>query len=111
MLKVFDRLKTLSSERGTAPEGAKGGLKMFMETGKLGEPTAIRKKLKLPEPPKSGADELRELMKVIKKRNESGLKSGTGSSLTKPDEVNEDKASEDELREVEVIKEKQEAGE
>ncbi len=116
MVKVFDRLKTLSNERGTAPEGFKGGLRMFIDTGKLGEPTAMRKKLKLPEPPKSGADDLRELMKFIKKRNESGLKSGSGSSSTEPDEVSEDKISEDEvsedkLREVGVSKEKQEADE
>jgi len=55
-------------------------------------------------------------MKVIKKRNGSGLKSGSGSSSTKPDQVSENEFSEDEvddneLREVEVIKEKQEAGE
>lgn len=89
---------------------------MFMDTGKLGEPTAMRKKLKLPKPPKSGADDLRELMKVIKKRKESGLKSGTGSSSTKPDKVSEDELREnefreDEIREVDVSKEKQEAGE
>jgi len=121
MLKVFDRLKTLSNERGTAPEGFKGGLQMFNDTGKLGEPTAMRKKLKLPEPPGSGADELRKLMTVIKKRNEPEFKSGSGSSSTKPDKVSEDEVREDELREdetrkdetheVDISKEKQEAGE
>jgi hypothetical protein len=48
---------------------------------------------------------------VIKKRKESGLKSGLGSSSTKPDKVSEDEVREDKLREVDVNKEKQEAGE
>jgi heterodisulfide reductase subunit C len=111
MLKVFDRLKTLSIEHGIAPEGFKGGLRMFMETGKLGEPTAIRKKLKLPAPPKSGADALKELIEVIKKRNDPELTTGSGSSSTDQDGVNEEELHEDEIREVEVNDEKQEVGE
>lgn len=111
MLKVFDRLKTLSIEHGIAPEGFKGGLRMFMETGKLGEPTAIRKKLKLPAPPKSGADALKELIEVIKKRNDPELTTGSGSSSTDQDGVNEEELHEDKIHEVEVNDEKQEVGE
>jgi len=52
-----------------APEGFRGGLALFLDTGKLGEPTAMRKKLKLPEPQKSGADELRGLIEIIRERD------------------------------------------
>ncbi|MBN1134540.1 MAG: 4Fe-4S dicluster domain-containing protein [Methanosarcinaceae archaeon] len=68
MVKVFDRLKNLSNEYGVAPAGFKGGLKMFMETGKLGEPTEIRNKLKLPKPPESGVEDFKKLIKEIKSR-------------------------------------------
>ncbi|MEA1864881.1 MAG: heterodisulfide reductase-related iron-sulfur binding cluster [Euryarchaeota archaeon] len=68
MLKVFDRLKSLASDYGIAPEGFSGGFKLFLDTGKLGEPTAMRKKLKLPEPPKSGSDELKGLIAIIQER-------------------------------------------
>ena len=44
---------------------------MFLDTGKLGELTALRKKLKLPETPLSGADELKELIAIIRKRDEA----------------------------------------
>ena len=80
MLKVFDKLKHLSSERGTAPDSFQGGLKMFMDTGKLGEPTSMRKKLKLPEPPASGVDDLKELIVLIEKRKRSTPEQETDSS-------------------------------
>jgi heterodisulfide reductase subunit C len=38
MVKVFDRLKQLSTQSGTAPPGARDVLKLFLDTGKLGEP-------------------------------------------------------------------------
>ncbi|NIA10645.1 MAG: hypothetical protein GWP10_13190 [Nitrospiraceae bacterium] len=69
MVKVFDRLKILANKRNVAPESFKGGFKLFLDTGKLGEPTVMRKKLKLPEPPKSGADELKGLIAIINERN------------------------------------------
>ncbi|CAD6491842.1 MAG: Cysteine-rich domain protein [Candidatus Argoarchaeum ethanivorans] len=68
MIKVFDRLKSLAGERGIAPDGFKGSLKMFLDTGKLGEPTTVRKRLKLSKPPQSGADELKKLIDTIKSR-------------------------------------------
>lgn len=49
----------------------RGGFKLFLDTGKLGELTALRKKLKLPETPLSGADELKELIAIIRKRDEA----------------------------------------
>jgi hypothetical protein len=39
---------------------------MFRKEGRLGEPTSVRKKLKLPEPPKSGAEDLKKLLLTIK---------------------------------------------
>ncbi|MGP8322774.1 MAG: heterodisulfide reductase-related iron-sulfur binding cluster [Methanosarcinaceae archaeon] len=94
MVKVFDELKHISSERGTAPESFKGGLKMFMDTGKLGEPTAMRKKLKLPELPKSGADELKKMIELITERKKSESK--TESS----DNADEDNQETGELNEM-----------
>jgi len=67
MVKVFDKLKQLSTQSGTAPPGARDVLKLFLDTEKLGEPTAMRKKLQLPVPPQSGTDELKELIKIINK--------------------------------------------
>ena len=67
MVKVFDRLKQLSTQNGTAPPGARDVLKLFLDTGKLGEPTAMRKKLQLPGPPQSGTDELKDLIRIINK--------------------------------------------
>jgi len=101
MVKVFDKLKQLSNERGTAPESFQGGLKMFMDTGKLGEPTAMRKKLKLPEPPKSGVDELKELFELIKKRKGSVPEKGPEpESKTEPsdDEDNDNDNDNDKLQ-------------
>ena len=102
MLKVFDRLKHLSNERGTAPESFKGGLKMFMDTGKLGEPTAMRKKLKLPEPPKSGVDELKDLLVLIEERKGSTPKKDAESKTEteSADDVNEDTEQTGELNEM-----------
>ncbi len=74
MVKVFDGLKHISNERETAPDNFKGGFKMFMDTGKLGEPTAMRKKLKLPELPKSGVDELKKMIELITERKKSESK-------------------------------------
>jgi hypothetical protein len=74
-----------------APEGFKGGLKMFMETGKLGEPTEIRKKLKLPKPPESGVEDFKKLIEEIKSRKNPDHGSQTQSM---PREVGEENIGE-----------------
>ncbi len=64
MNKVFENLKQLAYQMNIMPEGVDGGIKMLLETGRLGEPTAMRKKLKLPELPKSGSKDLRILLEL-----------------------------------------------
>lgn len=64
MNKVFENLKQLAYQMNIMPEGVDGGIKMLLETGRLGEPTAMRKKLKLPDLPKSGSKDLRILLKL-----------------------------------------------
>jgi heterodisulfide reductase subunit C len=66
MNKIFDKLKHLALEKGKGPKGFAASIEMFRKEGRLGEPTSIRKKLKLPEPPKSGAEELKKLLLTIK---------------------------------------------
>ncbi len=66
MNKIFDKLKHLALERGKSPKGFAASIEMFRKDGRLGEPTSVRKKLKLPEPPKSGAEELRKLLDCLK---------------------------------------------
>jgi CoB--CoM heterodisulfide reductase subunit B len=67
MNKIFDKLKHLALEKGNAPKGFSASIEMFRREGRLGEPTSVRKKLKLPEPPKSGAEELKKLLTLIEK--------------------------------------------
>lgn len=62
MNKIFDKLKHLALEKGKAPKGFSASIEMFKKEGRLGEPTSIRKKLKLPEPPKCGGEELKRLL-------------------------------------------------
>jgi heterodisulfide reductase subunit C len=71
MNKVFDKLKHIAIERGKAPQGFSASIEMFKKDGRLGEPTSVRKKLKLPEPPKSGAEDLKKLLAIIKKGEEN----------------------------------------
>lgn len=66
MNKIFDKLKHLALEKGKGPKGFSASIEMFRKEGRLGEPTSVRKKLKLPEPPKSGAEELKKLLLTIK---------------------------------------------
>lgn len=66
MNKIFDKLKHLALEKGKSPKGFAASIEMFRKDGRLGEPTSVRKKLKLPEPPKSGAEELRKLLDCLK---------------------------------------------
>lgn len=66
MNKIFDTLKHLAFEKKKVPKGFNAGVEMFIKAGKLGEPTSLRKKLKLPELPESGAEELKNLLDHIK---------------------------------------------
>jgi CoB--CoM heterodisulfide reductase subunit B len=66
MNKIFDKLKHLALEKGKSPKGFAASIEMFRKDGRLGEPTSVRKKLKLPEPPKSGAEELKKLLDCLK---------------------------------------------
>ncbi|OGL49664.1 MAG: hypothetical protein A3H37_01320 [Candidatus Schekmanbacteria bacterium RIFCSPLOWO2_02_FULL_38_14] len=60
---VFTTLKKLANSRGTKPGAVEKGQEMFRKTSKVGEPSlAQRKKLKLPETPASGKDELKKLL-------------------------------------------------
>ncbi len=71
MNKIFDKLKHIAIENGKLPKGYSASIEMFRKEGRLGEPTSVRKKLKLPEPPKSGAEELKKLLLIIEKGEEN----------------------------------------
>ncbi|VVB89951.1 CoB--CoM heterodisulfide reductase subunit B [uncultured archaeon] len=71
MNKIFDKLKHIAVEKGKGPKGLSASIEMFRKDGRLGEPTSVRKKLKLPEPPKSGAEELKKLLIIIQKGEEN----------------------------------------
>ena len=64
--KIFDKLKHLALAKGKGPKGFETTIEMFRKEGRLGEPTSVRKKLKLPEPPESGAEELKKLLLIVK---------------------------------------------
>jgi len=70
MNKIFDKLKHIALEKGKGPKGFAASIVMFKKDGRLGEPTSVRKKLKLPEPPKSGAEELKKLLNYINQKGE-----------------------------------------
>jgi len=60
-------LRTIAAKRGVHPPQVKRGWDMFVKTGKLGEPALpARKKLGLPEPSKSGGEELKKLHVLLK---------------------------------------------
>jgi heterodisulfide reductase subunit B/Pyruvate/2-oxoacid:ferredoxin oxidoreductase delta subunit len=67
MNKIFEKLKVLALERGHVPSGMSASMDMFLKTGALGEPTTVRKKLKLPEYPERGSDELKRIIEKIEK--------------------------------------------
>ena len=71
MNKIFDKLKHIALERGKEPKGFAASIEMFKKEGRLGEPTSVRKKLKLPEPPKSGGEELKKLLLIIQQGEEN----------------------------------------
>ncbi len=70
MNKIFDILKHIALEKGKGPKGFAASIEMFRKEGRLGEPSSVRKKLKLPPPPKSGAEELKKLLLTIQKGEE-----------------------------------------
>lgn len=64
MEKVFHMLKQAAVAAGCMQQPTKKAMEMFMQTGRLGEPSkSQRKKLGLKDAPKSGAEELKKLIK------------------------------------------------
>ncbi|MBZ0174823.1 MAG: heterodisulfide reductase-related iron-sulfur binding cluster [Candidatus Methanoperedens sp.] len=70
MNKIFDKLKHMAVEKGKGPKGFAASIEMFRKDGRLGEPTGVRKKLKLAESPKSGGEELKKLLDHINNKGE-----------------------------------------
>lgn len=73
MNKIFDKLKHIALRKGKRPEGFAASIEMFKKFGRLGEPSSVRKKLKLSEPPKSGAEELKKLLLILQKGEENEM--------------------------------------
>ncbi len=71
MNKIFDKLKAIALEKGKVPKSFSASIEMFMKEGRLGEPTSVRKKLKLPEPPESGKEDLKKLLLFVQKGEEN----------------------------------------
>jgi CoB--CoM heterodisulfide reductase subunit B len=70
MEKVFSALKHLSLERGAMPPSVKGGIDVFLKSGRLGEPDErARKKLGLKPLPPGGGEELARLLEWSKSRD------------------------------------------
>jgi CoB--CoM heterodisulfide reductase subunit B len=66
MEKVFTALKHLALERGTAPQPLQGGIKGFLQTGRLGAiDEKARKKLGLDALPPGGEGELQRLLGLM----------------------------------------------
>ncbi len=65
MNKIFDKLKHIDIERGKSLQGFAASIEIFKKDGRLGEPTSVRKKLKLPEPPKTRAEDLKKLLLIL----------------------------------------------
>ncbi|MBI5886278.1 MAG: 4Fe-4S dicluster domain-containing protein [Deltaproteobacteria bacterium] len=66
-------LRTIATKRGLNPPQVKRGWDMFAKTGKLGEPALpARKKFGLPEPSKSGGEELKKVLDALKDRRGKG---------------------------------------
>jgi CoB--CoM heterodisulfide reductase subunit B len=70
MNKIFDKLKHMAIEKGKVPKAFIASIEMFKKDGRLGEPSSVRKKLKLGAPPKSGGEELKKLLDHINKKGE-----------------------------------------
>jgi len=64
MEKVFHKLKQLATDEGCTQHPTKKAMEMFLSTGRLGEPSkSQRKKLGLGDAPKTGAEDLKKLIK------------------------------------------------
>ena len=64
-------LRTIAAKKGIHPTQVKRGWEMFVKTSRLGEPALpARKKLGLPEPKASGAEEFKKLFAFLKAARE-----------------------------------------
>ncbi len=73
-------LRTVATKKGVHPAQVKRGWEMFAKTSRLGEPAMpARKKLNLPEPKASGADEFKKLMELLRRCSEEEEKEPTGT--------------------------------
>jgi heterodisulfide reductase subunit C len=73
-------LRTIAARKGVHPAQVKRGWEMFVKTSRLGEPALpARKKLGLPEPKGSGAEEFKKLYALLKEARE---KKGSGHGST-----------------------------
>ncbi len=71
-------MRTIATKKGLYPPQIKRGWAMFEKTGRLGEPSKPgRKKYGLPEPAKSGGDEIKKLLAILK-NDTSGEKADKG---------------------------------
>ncbi|MBI5286642.1 MAG: 4Fe-4S dicluster domain-containing protein [Deltaproteobacteria bacterium] len=58
-------MRTLAIKKGILPQQVKKGIDMFFKTGKLGDPNlSARKRLGLPEAPKGGMEDFKEILKI-----------------------------------------------
>lgn len=64
-------LRSIATRKGAHPPQVKRGWDMFVKTSRLGEPALpARKKLGLPEPKASGADEFRKLYALLNEKRQ-----------------------------------------
>ncbi|MBI5237598.1 MAG: 4Fe-4S dicluster domain-containing protein [Deltaproteobacteria bacterium] len=62
-------MRSIATRRGIHPVQVKRGWEMFVKTSRLGEPALpARKKLGLPEPKKSGAEEFKKMCALLKEK-------------------------------------------
>ena len=59
-------LRTLAIKKGMNPTQVKKGWEMFVKSGRLGEPSPMRKRLGLPEPPGSAKEEFLKLYSLYR---------------------------------------------
>ena len=64
-------LRNIATRKGSHPPQVKRGWEMFVKTSRLGEPALpARKKLGLPEPKASGAEEFRKLYALLNEKRQ-----------------------------------------
>jgi heterodisulfide reductase subunit C len=72
-------MRKLAAKKGHFPPQVKRGWDMFVKTSRLGEPAMpARKKLGLPEPAKSGADEFEKLVAAYREANKASTEDKAG---------------------------------